>query len=94
MLVAGDRATATAGDDGTATAGRGGTATAGRGGTATAGYDGTATAGDCGVIVLTDPRTRRRQIGRIGVDDGLLPGIAYQLAADGTFIEAISGAGR
>ena len=89
--TAGDRGTATAGDRGTATAGYGGTATAGDRGTATAGYGGTATAGMGGTLILCrwDEKRYKYSVAEVG-ENGIKPGIAYRLNADGLFVEAMN----
>ena len=67
-----------------------GTATAGDSGTATAGNYGTATAGDSGEIRIQywDPRSERyrTKIGYVG-EDGIKPGVKYQLDENNEFKE-------
>ena len=89
--TAGYGGTATAGDRGTATAGDRGTATAGDRGTATAGYGGTATAGMGGTLILCrwDEKRYKYSVAEVG-ENGIKPGIAYRLNADGLFVEAMN----
>ena len=67
------------------------TATAGDRGTATAGYGGTATAGMGGTLILCrwDEKRYKYSVAEVG-ENGIKPGIAYRLNADGLFVEAMN----
>ena len=89
--IAGYGGTTTAGKYGTTSAGFLGTASAGDRGTASAGRYGTASAGEKGIIEIKyfdRGRDRiRKKIGYIG-EDGLRPGVKYELDKDHNFVEA------